>query len=219
MAALTVACLEVGDYLGMGRRYVDTLASMCERHLPPHRFVCLSDRAHSVETITLHGVEASWWAKLQLFRPGLFTGDTLYFDLDVVIDGDLHGLVELLDKGDFWALDDFAWPISHKERIDAFMREHPRGGELRTLLGGAGTCNSSVMLWRDEAGRDIWEQYSPERVVGLHGDQNYITQVIGERLHIIPPGWARSYRYGGEGPICVYHGDPKPHEVDDSAWH
>jgi hypothetical protein len=157
--------------------------------------------------------------KVQLFKPGLFTGDTLYLDLDIIIEGDLHRMVKLLDHGDFWALDDFAWPLSHSAEIDAIMRDHPHGAELRTLIGGPGTCNSSVMLWRDEAGRDIWEQYSLARISGLAGDQNWITQCMGDRLHLIPPGWARSYRYGGKGPITVFHGSPKPHEVATAAWH
>ena len=208
MEALTVACCNVGNYVGQGQRYVDTLASMCKRHLPAHEFVCLTESPYS-----------GYWCKLSLFEPGRFTGNILYLDLDVVIAGDLSGLVSLLDTHDFWALDDFAWPLSHAKELDQFMSVHPHGPELRALIGGPGTCNSSVMLWRDEAGRDIWEEYSLARISGLHGDQNWITQIMRDRLHLIPPGWARSYRYGGDGPITVFHGSPKPHEVAEVSRH
>ena len=219
MAPLTICCLEVGDYLGHGRLYVETLANMCERHCPPHTFVCVSDREHCVETLPADPQLKGWWSKVSLFKPGRFTGNVLYFDLDVVISGDLDGLVELLEFGDFWALDDFAWPLSRAAETEALLSKHASGRALLRLLGGPGTCNSSVMLWREDAGRDIWEHYSLARISGLHGDQNWITQCMGDRLQLIPQGWARSYRYGGSGPITVHHGEPKPHEVADPAWH
>ena len=213
MAALTVACCNVGDYLGMGQKYVDTLRSMCARHCPPHEFVCITEAE-----------QAGYWCKLELFRPGRFTGNVLYLDLDVVISDRLHGLVDLLETGDFWALDDFAWPLSRAQEL---AEMHAAGtlnpdipAHMVPRLGGFGTCNSSVMLWNGDAGRDIWEQYTPEAAADLHGDQNWITRVMGERIHLIPAGWAGSYRLGPEGcPITVYHGEGKPHEVHDPDWH
>ena len=74
MAALTVACVEVGNYLGRGEEYVGKLRSMASRHLPEHEFVCITESEHP-----------SWWCKLELFKPGRLTGPTIYFDLDVVI--------------------------------------------------------------------------------------------------------------------------------------
>ena len=208
MEALTVACCNVGDYLGRGKQYVETLASMCQRHLPPHEFVCITESPH-----------AGYWCKLSLFEPGRFTGNVLYLDLDVVISGDLAHLVSLLDAHDFWILDDFCWPFSRATLTEMkFSGFAYQAGpqQLYRQLGGWGTCNSSVMLWRDEAGREIWDRYSPEAADGLHGDQNWITRVMAQRLRLIPHGWAGSFKLGPYGcPITVMHGDPKPHELPE----
>lgn len=213
MEALTVACVNVGNYLGMGDRYVATLRSMAARHLPPHQFECITESD-----------KPGFWAKVDLFQPGRFTGRVIYFDLDLVISGDLSGLVGLFEQHDFWALDDFAWPLSNKDAIEAQCRaiETPafQAAVVRNL-GNWGTCNSSVMLWRDEAGRDIYERYSPEAAEGLHGDQNWINRVMAGKINLIPAQFARSYRLGPytPHPITVYHGDGKPHEVHDPDWY
>jgi hypothetical protein len=214
--ALTVVCVEAGDFLGRGHEYVRTLASMCRRHLPEHRFVVLSDQCHvadGIDCILDEDLPHSFWAKVHLFRPGCFTGNILYLDLDVVIHDSLAHLVSLLDTHDFWMLDDFAWPISRAEEHRTMLAD--------ILLGGWGTCNSSVMLWRDDAGADIWNLYRPGAAAGLAGDQNWITKVMGERIKLIPPGIARSYKLGPKGPapITVMHGLPKPHEVGHPDWH
>lgn len=218
MEALTVACVETGDYLGMGRAYVERLAMMCREWLPPHEFVVLSDREHAYRTILLDSDLAGWWTKLELFKPGRLPGRTVYFDLDVTLDGPLDGLVDLLEEGDFWALDDFAWPLSRAAQTELMLATDPNRDALRALLGGWGTVNSSVMLWRDEAGADIWRKYTPEAAAGLHGDQNWITRTMGDRVNLIPSHWARSFKLSGrsDAPITVYHGQPKPHQV---SWH
>jgi len=219
METLTVVCLELGNYLGRGQEYVAKLASMCGRHLPRHRFCVISDRdvyGDGTVRIPSEPIEAPdaelWWQKLQVFRPGLFTGPTLYLDLDVVISGDCAGLVALLEQHPgLWALDDFAWPISTPRPIPLFLRD-----EILPLLGGPGTVNSSVMLWRDEAAREVWDRYSPQAAAGLHGDQNWITRCLGrEGVQLIPSELVVSRRFGGTAPVTVWHGEPKPHECPD----
>jgi hypothetical protein len=223
MPNLTVACVEVGNYLGKGAEYVKTLRSMCARHLPEHRFVVLSDREHpGVETIVEPALPASFWAKIELFKPGRFPGPTVYFDLDVVISDRLHGMVELLRDGPFWALDDFAWPLSKADdiRLHCETWEPETVREVLANIGGWGTVNSSVMMWRDEEGSDIYTRYTPEAAAGLAGDQNWITQKMRYRVRLIPRAWARSYRLDPPGaPITVHHGDGKPHEVGARDWY
>src|SRR5688500_17803184 len=84
---MTVACVHVVDWPapGLGPLYVDRLCSMVKRNLrQPHRFVVVGGRP-----------EETWWAKIRLFRPGLFTGRVLYLDLDSVITGLLDELVDI----------------------------------------------------------------------------------------------------------------------------
>lgn len=89
---ITVACV-----LRTGGRYdaewVARLQRGVERHLSlPHRFVCLSDVPVPCERIPLETDWPGWWSKIEMFRFGLLTGPTLYFDLDTVIVGCLDAI-------------------------------------------------------------------------------------------------------------------------------
>lgn len=89
---ITVACV-----LRSGGRYdagwVAKLQRGVAQHLAlPHRFVCLSDVPVPCERIPLETDWPGWWAKLELWRPGLLTGPTLYLDLDSVIVGSLDAI-------------------------------------------------------------------------------------------------------------------------------
>mgnify|MGYP001457179886 CR=1 FL=1 len=93
---LTIACVNYGDYLGMGDRYVDALRRSVSRHLSrPYEFVCLKDE----------GDWPGWWSKIELFRPGRFKGRVVFFDLDGVVTGNLDrfvenkGIIDLADWG------------------------------------------------------------------------------------------------------------------------
>lgn len=57
-----------------------------------YRFACLSDVEVPCERIALQHDWPGWWSKLELFRPGVVTGPTLYLDLDTVITGPLGEL-------------------------------------------------------------------------------------------------------------------------------
>ena len=56
----------------------------------------------------------------------------------------------------------------------------------------------------------------------LHGDQNYLTQMLyPHTLSLYPPGLAASYKYhvlNGKrfGAVTVFHGNPKPDELEKS---
>jgi hypothetical protein len=70
--------------------WVRKLRDGVSRHLTlPHRFVCLSDVEVSCERIPLIHDWHRWWPKIEMFRPSLFDGPVLYFDLDTVIVGSL----------------------------------------------------------------------------------------------------------------------------------
>ena len=95
---ITVACV-----LRSGGRYaadwVERLQRGVARHLAAkHRFVCLSDVAVPCERIPLATDWPGWWAKCELFAPGLFTGRVLYFDLDTLIVGSLDKIASYPHK-------------------------------------------------------------------------------------------------------------------------
>lgn len=208
MASLTVACLKWGTKYGA--EYVTKLRSMCTRNLPAHDFVCVTEApVDGIECRPLLCDLPTWWSKIGLFRPGAFAGDVLYLDLDVVITDRLDGLVALLeqDRSKLWALDDFSYSLRRpRQAIDPATRR---------LLGGAGTVNSSVMLWHGDACRAVWEKFDRAKMDELHGDQNWITQALWPAINLIPEQWASSFKYGGLGAVRVFHGNPKPHQVHE----
>jgi hypothetical protein len=84
----TVICvLRSGGIYGAGD--VEKLRNQVARHLSlPHEFVCLSDVEVSCKRIALQHDWSGWWSKVELFRPGVIQGPTVYMDLDNVILGD-----------------------------------------------------------------------------------------------------------------------------------
>ncbi|MFO0270395.1 MAG: hypothetical protein ACK53W_07670 [Gemmatimonadota bacterium] len=91
---LTVICvLKSGGIYDA--EWVRKLRDGVARHLGlSHRFVCLSDMDVPCERIALQHDWPGWWSKIELFRPGVVTGPTLYVDLDNLPVGDLSPLTD-----------------------------------------------------------------------------------------------------------------------------
>ena len=223
---MNVICVKWGSKYGW--EWVLRLRNMVSRHLTiPHNFFCMSDdrmpdfiNDNLLENDGIPYLRGSlrvpcadglpgWWAKVGLFRPGLFKGLNLYLDLDVVITDSIDALVIENDCHDkVVAPDDFSYSLINKKQN--------LSPDTRRLLGGDGTVNSSVMLWRDDAGRRVWDEFRMEKMSEVHGDQNWITQCLwphGE-LKLLEGDHVCSYKYHvqrGEPvrSIVVFHGEPK----------
>lgn len=199
---LTVACVlrSGGVY---GPEWVQKLRAGVAANLScDHRFVCLSDMmVEGVETLSLRHEYPRWWAKIELFEPGLFTGPTLYLDLDSIVVGPLDDLFEF--EG-FRMCRDFLNPKVH---------------------------NSSVMAWHKDmsavydafrvAPDDMMKRYDRERPRGRIGDQAFIEDHAGE-IRVFAPEQVVSYRQSalhgppGTASIVTFHGRPKP--PDAVGW-
>jgi hypothetical protein len=148
---------------------------MVARRLPmPHQFECLTDDpidgVKCVNLPTFHGHPLDgWWAKIALFKPGLFPGPNLYLDLDVVINDDLTPLCKFPALG-LRVRDDFSYSV-----------RAPRPGHTNDQLGYDGAVNSSVMSWLGDGARKIWEKFSLDEMTRVHGDQNTITRIMHPR--------------------------------------
>lgn len=109
-----------------------------------HDFVCLTDQEISgVKTIPLIGDTPGWWAKIELFRPGLFDGPVFYCDLDTIICGELDSVIPLfkdekflmINKGSsfmYWNGDySHLWKIFNLDplRIQKMYRKKPKIGD------------------------------------------------------------------------------------------
>jgi len=203
---MRVICVKWGDKYSAG--WVYKLRAMVARNFGDHEFVCMTDKSiDDVDCVPCADGLPTWWAKIALFEPGKFPGTNLYLDLDVVITASLDGIMDELQDDKVTAPDDFSYSLINPK--------HSLGPDMRRLLGGDGTVNSSVMIWKDDAGRDVWDKFTPEKMQEVHGDQNWITQALWpDKLALLPKKWVCSYKYhvirGAElAPIVVFHGDPK----------
>lgn len=211
---LTVACVRWGDKYG--DEYVQRLKAGVARNLSlPHDFVCFTDRpVKRVRCEPLPSGLPSWWSKVALFKPGVLSGHVLYLDLDLIVTGPLIHFVRP-ERAKVWALDDFSYSLRvPKQDIDP---------ATRSLLGGIGTCNSSVMFWSGDFGSDVWDKFDDSVMQRRHGDQNWITECLWPHtLELFPAGLACSYKYnvlfgtGAFGSAVVFHGHPKPADLEDS---
>jgi hypothetical protein len=100
---LNVVCvLREGGKVGYTAEWVDKLQRGVERNLTiPHRFICLSDCPVNCERIELVSGDYGFWSKMQLFKPGVLSGPTLYIDLDTVICNNIDQVVKNIQGQNF----------------------------------------------------------------------------------------------------------------------
>lgn len=202
-----VACVWVKGNVPYGVEYVTRLRAMVERHLPTDqafRFVCLTDRPSelpdNVEGIEIPpvGTMFGWWAKVNLFRAGLFTDcRVLYLDLDTLIVKSLEPVINfpssfalVPDAGSFQ-------PKTHHHVIKRF--------------------NSSVMVWDAGINRHLFDAWTPKVARTLWGDQDWIGLEWASAA-TMPAEWfpRLSSIQGGPVPsdaIVVLAKKPKPEEA------
>ena len=134
-----------------------------------------------------------WFAKIDLFEPGRFTGRVLYLDLDVTVVGDLGPI---------------AW--------------HPGSFNIIRDYISLG-FNSSVMSWDAGAVDHIYNMFRKSHMKRLNGDQDWIALCMqGREANTFPKRWCVSYRKDVEptglvppdARVVVYHGQPKPWDIE-----
>lgn len=133
---LDVVCvLRKGGKVNYSRVWVRKLRDACRRNLKiDHNFYCLSDCPVSCDRIPLDNEGPGFWSKIQLFKPGLFTNQTLYIDLDTVICNNITPIVQLVEGKKFvmWCEEDRAihssalmyWEGDHSYIWEKY-KEHP----------------------------------------------------------------------------------------------
>ncbi len=211
-SAMAVLCVyydakgEAGEHLcPYTPEDVYALQRAVARNLPiSHQFFCLSNdldpaeaAAHGVATLPLLGSETGWWAKVNLFNTNIVPLDleVLYLDLDVVVRNDLVPIVGC--QGDLVMIENFGPNKPHAAH------------------------NSSVMRWRQTVDTaKIYDCFDSAVMDELHGDQCWIWRVMGDAIRDFPDDRVRSYKYhcrgkGPSGDVVVFHGQPKPHQVNE----
>lgn len=174
-------------------RWVHALrAGVAEYLKAPHRFVCLSDvEVPGVETAPLAHDFPGWWAKIELFRPGVFEGPTLYMDLDTLPVGWLLDLTTY--DGPLAMLSDFNRPRLAQSGVMAF-----RPGPV------------TEALWED------WIKRPGDHMSAYRGDGEWLHDHTNpDRLQDLFPGQIVSFKLhargdapGGARLVCG-HGRPR----------
>lgn len=203
---LTVLCvLRSGG--GYTAKAVEKLQRAVAAHLSvPHEFSCLSDVQVPCKRIALEHGWPGWWSKIELFRPGVVNGPTLYLDLDTVIVGSIDELADLTYEF-------------------AIMRN----------LNQPWMPGSAVMWFKESAPSVVYERFkeNPEHYIAQYsdktqgcylGDQAFIWDCLDRNVKFLTdklPGLIRSYRrhcMAGVPPGCsvvAFGGDKKPWNVPD----
>ena len=177
--------------------YAQRLHAAVDKHLTvAHRSYCISDKdVPGVQTIKPIVDWPDWWQKLQLF--GIATGPSIYIDLDSLVVGNLDYLAELASNNLFCAPSN--WGQS-----------------------GHGGVQSSVMAWNGEY-REPFEAFDSETdIPRLWGDQEFISELVGNGYTRIPRVYSYKYhcQQAGKSPadaaIVTFHGKPDYHECGES---
>lgn len=144
----------------------------------PVRFVCLTDTRLSilgVDTVPLRHSWPGWWAKVELFRDGLFSGPVWYMDLDTLPIDFLDAL--LAYRGAMAVLSDFYQPQHAASGVMAWTPSEETGRVYRRFLKDSREIMRRHMARSDHWYRKVWpadapriQDLFPGQVVSLKAD-------------------------------------------------
>lgn len=170
---INVVCvLRKGGKVGYDASWVEKLQNAISRNLTiPHKFTCLSDCEVTCNRIPLDNNGDGFWAKMQLFKPGLFDGPVFYLDLDTVICGNIDEIIKSVTDKSF-----VMWLESDKQ------------------------VHSSAMMWWNGDYSYLWDLYLSKPLnywkslygeMPLYGDQALISENTDHLLFndFNPPEW------------------------------
>lgn len=221
------ACVIHGDAYSW--IYVERLHNMLSRHLTrgirlhvyteAERPVPAPMIKHVLPDWGITGPRRSWWYKITLFNLDEYAGPMLYFDLDTVIVDNIDWICDLPTTW-FWTVQDFKY----------------------LYRPGSQSINSSIMWWDTRQFAEVWQNFQQQNLQTIikqyRGDQDYLNQVLpSSQVRFLDPERIRSWRWqcleGGMHPnrqkrvrdiptqitpetdIMIFHGHPKPHEIQD----
>lgn len=194
---VSIICLKWGTLYN--DEYVNKLYDGVRKNTTiPHEFICFTENEEKIASSTKplpHLNLKGWWNKMWLFNKELPVkyDRIFYLDLDTVICSNIDHIVSNLTQ-DFYILRD----------------------PYRPDVG----WGSGLMSWR-KGQEDLWETFNATSHRPGHGDQGFI------QAHKKGPVafWQDSfkdiisykveYRKGKRGSIVYFHGQPRPHEVQE----
>jgi len=222
-----ILCLKHG--IKYSHDYVNRLYNMVKRNCTiDYEFVCLTDNPAGihpdVRIIPLPTGIEGWWCKPYMYSADLpLNGTILYVDLDVVIASNIDKLFTY--EPDHWCtVRDFTRAMRPKWNKYNSSVVRFKSGELREV-------------W------DRFKSNQRHIQRRLHGDQDWLFEATQQnKAMFFPDSWILSWKWevrkskewmpGGmrgkrkfkhvedveprvECCICVFHGDPNPHDCED----
>ena len=131
--------------------WVQKLQNGVARNLTvPFKFICLSDmEIPGVNVVPLENNWPIYWSKLEIFRPGLYSGPTVYLDIDSMITGNIDffyhdkhdGVVMLTDWHPGFKNSSVMWWDSSNEKyheLYAIMKKNPMSHMVKHRYKGIG---------------------------------------------------------------------------------
>lgn len=175
--------------------YVYRLKAMIEGNLTvPFFFACVTDQdLEGIHCIKPICDYQGWWQKLSLFE--IADGPSLYFDLDTVITGNIDYLAEY---------------ANHVLAAPANWGQSGHGGIQSSVLAWNGTLKEPYRVFDYEKdSKRLW------------GDQEFLTELYGDRYTKLPHVYSYKYHCRGSLPkdarVVCFHGKPDYPEVND-GW-
>lgn len=194
--------------------WVAKLKRGVDKHLTrPHGFVCLSDVDVPCHRIPLEQDWPGWWSKIELFRPGVIVGPTLYLDLDTAITGPLDGVTRI--EHDFAMLNNFSNPGMVGSGVMWFSGE-----------------NVPHKVYHKFAKQpSAWIEHYERNAEGSYlGDQAFVWDTLDRKVPFLTDEFTpvKSYKHHcrkglpRDTSIVCFPGAPKPTDVHDEwmkgAW-
>lgn len=215
---ITVACV-YRPGVHFDATYVRVMRDAVLRNLTvPHDFVCLTDSPDELPDVhTVMTQQPTWgihWNMLELFRPGLFDGEVLYFDLDTFIIGNIDFLAEC--HGDaLLGLEDFNKPGKFASGMMRWRASAATDSIYQQYLMPGEAANYVDLPFRDEA--YISHMARHRNNINLEFFQkHYPGKILSYKVHIL-----RGDSLDGVSVVCC-HGTPKPrtiqHPILSAHW-
>lgn len=193
--------------------WVEKMKRGLERHMTmPFNFLPLSDCNHSFPTHKFVDEQPGYWNKIELFRPGLYTGPTLFIDADNVITGDLSPMITALQGHKF---------VMYKSRVTL---KHPKPTPSSCVMYWEGDHSYIWNVWKTKDQQHWFKEYKVSRGTGRKGDQGFIREHANnlELIHDLYPNAYNEIKFvQGEEPdlskvnMLVFAGGNKPH---NTSW-
>lgn len=201
---VTVACVyRPGG--GFCDEYVYRLRAGVKEYVQiPHRFVCMAPRRlRSVETLGFKQEWPGYWSKLELFRPGVFTGRVFYLDLDTILTGDITDLVA--DNSDFICLTNWRGDGTHVASAVMGWNADLDFSQIYTRFNLA--LRGRYMQSWERFGDQGWIQDNLPIPFASY-NLRYPNRIVSYKKHIQGVGAVPA-----EASIVCFHGKPRPHAV------